>query len=245
MPRSLASRTSRCGALPHLGDRARRRAQLGVDARSGSSRRRARRAPDLVDGGRARRAGTVSASSHSCGARARRAARPAARTCWLRLLGRDVAGTRRPPRASAAATCSSSVDLPMPGSPPSRVTEPGHQAAAEHPVELGHPGRSRGTLGGVDLEDRCRPVGRPDPVERAPCRTGDLDLLDEGVPRTARRAPSRPLRCGGAAVRATVGGAQTSHGEDPRQGVRDSPRGAGTTAVSGRHPCGTDVEGVN
>ena len=41
-----------------------------------------------------------------------------------RLLAREV--ERAPPgAASAAATCSSSVDLPMPGSPPSRSAEPG------------------------------------------------------------------------------------------------------------------------
>ena len=29
-----------------------------------------------------------------------------------------------------------SVDLPMPGEPPSSTSEPGHEAAAEDPVEL-------------------------------------------------------------------------------------------------------------
>ena len=37
---------------------------------------------------------------------------------------------------SRAATWSSSVDLPMPGSPPTSTIEPGHDAAAEHEVEL-------------------------------------------------------------------------------------------------------------
>ena len=40
-----------------------------------------------------------------------------------------------------AAACSSSVDLPMPGSPPSSTIEPGHDAAAEHAIELTDAGR--------------------------------------------------------------------------------------------------------
>ena len=52
----------------------------------------------------------------------RRSARK--RTCW-RLSSADTSRQRSPPAERAERTCSSSVDFPMPGSPPSSVTEPG------------------------------------------------------------------------------------------------------------------------
>ena len=54
------------------------------------------------------------------------------------LLAGDVERARAGTRAVWAATSSSSVLLPTPGSPASRIAAPGHQPAAEHPVELGH-----------------------------------------------------------------------------------------------------------
>ncbi len=96
--------------------------ELGVAARSGSSRRRRRRAP-----ARRRRqrwpAGTSPRRSHSPGGSApRRSARsgPAGRTPRP-----TPAGPRCRWRPSSPAACRSSVDLPMPGSPPTSVTEPG------------------------------------------------------------------------------------------------------------------------
>ena len=41
----------------------------------------------------------------------------------------------------------------MPGSPPSSVTEPGDEAAAEHPVELADAGGHRVAVFGLDVAD--------------------------------------------------------------------------------------------
>ena len=46
----------------------------------------------------------------------------------------------------ARSACSSSVDLPMPGSPPSSTTAPGDEPAAEHAIEFADAGGERGFL---------------------------------------------------------------------------------------------------
>ena len=51
-----------------------------------------------------------------------------------RLLARDIAGRHRGARFARAR--SSSVDLPMPGSPPMQHDAARHEPAAEHAVEL-------------------------------------------------------------------------------------------------------------
>ena len=71
--------------------------------------------------------------------------------------------------ATADATCSSSVDLPMPGSPPRRVTDPGTRPPLEDPVELGQAGGPGPELVGGDLGDGHRRVDRP---EATAARTG-------------------------------------------------------------------------
>ena len=77
-----------------------------------------------------------------------------------RLLGGDeqaaCAAARPCARAPGAAACS----CRCPGSPPSSVTEPAHEPAAEHPVELGDPGGHGRRDAGVDVADRHRTVGR-------------------------------------------------------------------------------------
>ena len=67
-----------------------------------------------------------------------------------------------PARPSAAQAWISSVDLPMPGSPPISSTEPRHEAAAGDAVEFGDAGGEARRLAG------CRPAG-PRARRRGPC----------------------------------------------------------------------------
>jgi len=54
---------------------------------------------------------------------------------------------------------SRTVDLPTPGSPPTRTS--GHESPAEHAIELGDAGRDAVALLGLDLdESEQRPRGR-------------------------------------------------------------------------------------
>ena len=94
-------------------------------------------------------------------------------------LGRGLLAGRVQDAPSAAAipaaTWSRSVDLPIPGSPPSRTTEPGDQATAEHAVELA---------------DAHRPRGPPSAASAA-CESG-TGTAPAGAPRPgARRGSSR------------------------------------------------------
>ena len=73
----------------------------------------------------------------------RRRPRPGGRRASgsARAIPRRWRRARAGPRPrSRAAVWSSSVDLPMPGSPPISAIEPGHDAAAQHEVELGDAG---------------------------------------------------------------------------------------------------------
>ncbi len=63
----------------------------------------------------------AAASSSGASATARRRAR---RRTWSTDSSPETYSTRRPARASAAAACSNSVDLPMPGSPPTSTADP-------------------------------------------------------------------------------------------------------------------------
>ena len=63
-------------------------------------------------------------------------------------------------------TCSSRVLLPAPGSPPDQHHGAGHQAAAQHPVELGEAGGQPGRLLGLHLRqpsDLARGAGEAEP----------------------------------------------------------------------------------
>ena len=201
MPRALASapagaRTRGPGPPSPAPSRGRGRARSGSSRRPGS--------PALTSSTWRETSGSaVSATSHSVG---RQRAEPLGPQPHLlrRLLGGDVAGNGGRRAASAARAWSSSVDLPMPGSPPSSVTEPGHQPAAEHPVELADAGRTAAADRGASTSA----IGRADSVAVRPRRTTRgrlLELLDQGVPRPARRAPARPLRRGAAALAAPEG----------------------------------------
>ena len=77
---------------------------------------------------------------------------------------------RRPAPARLPSAIEVSVDLPMPGEPPSSTSEPGHEAAAEHAVELADPGLQPRDLRRLDVGER------------------------DGLDRAAGGAPPRPRR---------------------------------------------------
>ena len=83
--------------------------------------------------------------------------------------------------AKAAAACSSSVDLPMPGSPPTRMRRGRDEAAAEDAVELADAGERRGAAAARRWRDRRARRARP--------RAG------RGCGRPGRRRGRLPRRC--------------------------------------------------
>ena len=98
-----------------------------------------------------------------------------------------------PARASAAAACSSSVDLPIPGSPPTSTAEAGHEPAAQHAVQFGDAGGdARRRLGAARQADEADASGRMPPWPPAPGRAS-IGLLDDGVPLAAGLAAAGPL----------------------------------------------------
>ena len=102
--------------------------------------------------------------------------------------------TRRPARALCAATSSSSVDLPTPGSPLSRIAAPGHDAAAEHAVELADAARAARRVGRVDRRDRPCGAARAGRDRRDRADDADrLGCLDHGAPLLALAAAADPL----------------------------------------------------
>ena len=134
----------------------------------------------------------------------RRVDQPQALGAQRDLLGRFLAGdVQRALGAApiAAIACSSSVDLPMPGSPPSRTTPPGTQPAAQHAIELFDArGRARIVHAASTLAEsthRARRAG-----ERLEARRGGRrDRLDQRVPGAAVRALALPLAALPAALR--------------------------------------------
>ena len=87
----------------------------------------------------------------------------------------------------------------MPGSPPSSTSEPGHDAAAEHAIELVDAGRQPRVLIDVSMSAyscarrRRRPARSDVAAGRAPPASAGA-LLDERVPRAALGAAAQPLR---------------------------------------------------
>ena len=159
---------------PGRARRARRR------SRSGSSRRRP------APGRSARAASTIRPTS--CSARTRTPlggrhrssspSRAARRRTWPGDSSPVGVQDRPAPlvvRASPAAAWSRSVDLPIPGSPPTSTSEPGHEPAAQDAVEL------------VDPEAQPRQVGIGDRRPGRPARA---------APPTAARSPAGRARVG-------------------------------------------------
>ena len=114
---------------------------------------------------------------------------------------------RRPARASAAASCKSSVDLPMPGSPPMSSAEPGTMPPPVTRSSSVRPVEKRG----ASPERPLRPskaMTRPLPPLRASPEPGGATTSAssiERVPFPARGALAGPARRNGAAVLAHEG----------------------------------------
>ena len=131
------------------------------------------------------------------------------------------------PAATCAATCSSSVDLPMPGSPAQKGHRARDEAATEHPIEL-RPGHSTGAARSAPARPRAaraprsrrprRPAG-PDPAPGAPL-AAHRPLL-ERVPLAAGRALPLPFQGLGPA------GAADEYGDRTRHGYASRTSGAG------------------
>ena len=85
----------------------------------------------------------VSESSHRPSSRAPK--RRARSRTWVALSSADTYSAGGSADAGAAATCNASVDLPMPGSPPMRVTDPetspppSTRSSSDRPVGTGCP----------------------------------------------------------------------------------------------------------
>ena len=137
---------------------------------------------------------TEVAAASRTGAAPRPSRRARSRTWSAASSPRNIGDLAPAVRAIRAAACSSRVDLPMPGSPPIRVAEPAHEAAADRAVELGDPGRQ-------PLRQRDRRV-EPDQLDRAARRPADCAwrrrarhlrrILDQAcsIPRSRRIAPA-------------------------------------------------------
>ncbi len=106
---------------------------------------------------------------------------------------------------SAALACNSSVDFPMPGSPPISTTPPGHEAAAQHAVELLEPGWNTGRVAGLYGGQRDNRRARSGNCREAH-RRGRRHRFDERVPGSALRTLTLPLGRGATAFGAGVDG---------------------------------------
>ncbi len=227
MARSFARRTSRCAPSRTWPTEPGRGRDLGIEHRlDGVDREHVGR--DLGDARRAIAGSDVSATTSSEGASA--PSRPArSRTCSTDSSA-HTAGSAVPAAAMRPIAWSSSVLLPMPGSPPSSVTEPGDEAAAEDAVELAAP-----RWGG-----RPRRSGRPRPAasrrrrSRSTRRGRRRTVLHQARPRAALGAAAQPLRRLGVALACSGRpGAAFDFGRTP---VRDM---AGTLSAGCDHTWGT------
>ena len=173
---------------------------------------------------RARRGSDVSATTSRSGGERPEPVGPQAHLRG-RLLGAHEqaagAGGRHARRAPGAA----SVLLPMPGSPPSSVTEPGDEPAAEHPVELGDAGRPLGRARagrrrpGADRrrrESTAPAADRPPPVSRRCPRPAPRPSVPHS-PHSGQRP--EPLRRSAPHSVHRWTNTRSGHAEHPRTGV--------------------------
>jgi hypothetical protein len=110
-----------------------------------------------------------------------------------RFLARDI-DARWPARAISAAACSSSVDLPMPGSPPTSSAEPGTSPPPHTRSSSAMPVRcARRRLGARALSARRRRAPPLGAAAQALGRAGG-GLLDDGIPAAAGVALAGPFR---------------------------------------------------
>ena len=198
MPRALAtwmsaSATSRTWVTPPgapstsaLDDRLHRvddQQRRAPPRRRGRARRR----------GRSRRRGTAPRSSAPI--------RSARSRTWAADSSPVTYSARRPLRPACAATSSSSVDLPTPGSPASSTTAPGTRPPPSTRSSSGTPVRARGGGRDVDLADGQRGAtdrARPRPGAAAGRRAPTASTVPQ-----AWHSPQRPTHL--AAVPAALG----------------------------------------
>ena len=146
-------------------------------------------------------------------------------------------GPSRPRAATPAATWSRSVDLPMPGSPPSRTTEPATspppRTRSSSPMPTGRRSVVSPGAGGGQRHGRCAGAreGR-----RGGARTRLVadDGLDQGVPLAARAALALPPEDGGAAGLADEPALGAGHGRAP--GRRQASTGVFASVASMLRP---------
>ncbi len=188
----------------------RRRPRTARRRRSAPSRRsRARGRPRRCARGscrdRSRPPGTARRAGRRC---ARRAAAPAR---WTPRRSRTARAG--PVRAAAAATSSSSVDLPTPGSPLSRIAAPGTMPPPSTRSNSATPLERRGDSSEVSavIGSGAATRGGGDGLHPAhdPGRRG---LLGDRAPLLALAAPAHPLRGRPAALGADVCGGRGSSG---------------------------------
>ena len=125
-----------------------------------------------------------------------------------RAAARAAGPARRPPRprhrrrdgpssASAAAACISSVDLPMPGSPPTRIAEPRTKPPPVARSSSAMPDAMRGASS-ISPDSEVSATARPLRGERRLCGPPPMPprraFLDERVPLAAGVAFARPAR---------------------------------------------------
>ena len=130
----------------------------------------------------------ASAEAEPAGAHARSAPPPPRRRC------RSAAA---PDCAKAAAACSSSVDLPMPGSPPTRIAEAGTRPPPSTRSSSAMPLRLRGS-GGSSAARSPRAMRRPraGPSVRAGGAFGEARLPRRSRSRRRRRRSARTISSG-------------------------------------------------
>ena len=222
------------GAAPHLGHRARRRAELGIldgldrvdDEEVGLH---------LVDGGEQRRQVRLGEEPHAVDDRAEPLGpRPGPGGATPRPTRRARAHR---PRATAARTWVSSVDLPMPGSPPSSVTDPGTRPPPSTRSSSATPvGRAPAASGSTAAIGVGRSVRRRT-ARRRPRSTSSARRPPRRAHRAAphpRRAPSPRTRCtGGPSVASPSPPIMQKGCVQVRRRLRDS-RAVVTAARGGR-----------
>ena len=207
------------------------------------------------------RAAPARASPARCAGRSRRSpgsrsASPPPSRCarsriWAADSSADTYSVRRPAAHRLASAIVVSVDLPIPGAPPIRTSEPGHDPAAEHVVKLADPGAQPVVLVGADVAERDRRHraprrprrGRaaPAPAAGTVCSTSVFHSPQPGQ-RPAQRAVSWPQAeqtwiVDGAGIGASLRPAlrpPAVHGSRRRAATRRRPTGSRRRLAVGR-----------
>ena len=137
---------------------------------------------------------------------------------WWADSSADTRSTRCPMAARAASTWRRRVDLPIPGSPPRRVTEPGTRPPERTRSNSSTPVGNGDGLGDVDRRQRDRHRRQVQGVDRADQRA-EVGLFDQGVPLTARGAAAGPSGGRRSTVDAAVALGRLCHAPDGRDRV--------------------------